>query len=192
MMFLYINFMKKWKILLYVSTILIFLFSSCNEKPDCSKEISHLDSAEIVLDNAKKNLLLVDTNYIRTFYNSTADNLHVIMKKISGDTINKITIMFLSDAYQQSENIFNLLNNIQYLVSAISETKQRISNLKHDLNKNLIEKTKFSEYVVSEMNISKKIYDTVNNVVIKTKSSITKLDSLKAQITALADSLILK
>ena len=100
--------------------------------------------------------------------------------------------MLLSEAYRHSGNIRILLNNTKCLINAIDETKQRISNLKHDLNKNLIEKNKSAKYVVKEISASEKIYATAADIIEKTKSSVIKMDSLKTQIIALADSLTLK
>lgn len=97
--------------------------------------------------------------------------------------------MFLSDAYQQSGNILNLLDNKKHLERVISEGQQRINDLKHDLTEDLIEKNKSAEYIVNEMNVSRKIYEAVSQAIEKAKSSATKLDSLKTQIIALADSL---
>jgi len=100
--------------------LLVFIFS-CKQKTDYSKEISRLDSAGIVLAEAEKNLLSVDTSTLRSSYNSVSENLHSIIKKISKDTVKKKTAMFLSDAYQQSGNILNLLGNKKHLERALRE-----------------------------------------------------------------------
>ena len=114
------------------------------------------------------------------------------MGKLSKDTVKKKTALFLTDAYQLSENISNLLSNKKFMERAISESMQRISDLKHDLNENLIEKNKSDEYIVHEINASKKIYETVNKAIEKAKSSSGKLDSMKTQIAFFADSLNLR
>lgn len=97
--------------------------------------------------------------------------------------------MFLSEIYELSGNILNLLDNKKLLERAVKESKQRISDLKHDLNENLIEKNKAAGYVVNEMSASHKIYEAVNKVITNAKTSVKKLDSLKTEIVHIADSL---
>ncbi|MBI4947839.1 MAG: hypothetical protein HY840_15725 [Bacteroidetes bacterium] len=166
----------------------ISLFS-CKQKTDYSKEISRLDSAVAVLAGAEKNLVSVDTNKLRTSFNSTKNDLQTIMEKISKDTVKKKTAMFLTSAYKQSENIINLLNNKNFIERAIHESQQRINDLKHDLNANLIEKNKSAKYLVHELNASGKIYDLATNSLEKAQSASAKLDSMQTKITFLADSL---
>ena len=167
---------------------LLFLFS-CKQKTDYTKEILRLDSALTVLTGADKILSSVDTSELRTSYNSTAKDLHGIMEKLSKDTVKKKTAQFLSDAYERSGNILNLLSNKKFLERAIVESKQRISDLKHDLNENLIEKNRSAEYIVHELNASGKINDMVSQVIERAKLSSVKLDSMKARIIFIADSL---
>ena len=168
------------------------LFFSCKNKTDYSKEIFRLDSAKVVLLSAEKNLLSVDTSMLRSSYNSCAENLHSIMENFSKDTVKKKTAIFLSDAYEQLGNILNLLDNKKYLERTIMESQQRISDLKHDLTEDLIEKNKSAAYVVNEMNASQKIYEAVSKAIEKAKNSTTKLESLKTQISFIADSLKVK
>jgi cell division septum initiation protein DivIVA len=114
------------------------------------------------------------------------------MEKLSKDTVKKKTATFLTDAYEQSGNISNLLNNKKYLERAMKESGQRISDLKHDLNENLIEKNKSAEYIVHELNASGKICDVVNKAIERAKTSSAKLDSMKTRIIFIADSLKLR
>ena len=111
------------------------------------------------------------------------------MGKISKDTVKKKTALFLSDAYEQSGNILNLLGNKKFLEKAINDSKKQIDDLKHDLNENLIEKNKSDGYVVNEINASRKISDAANKAIEKAKTSVAKLDSMKTRILFLADSL---
>ena len=169
--------------------VVIFSLHSCKQKTDYTKEISRLDSALTVLTGADKILSSVDTSTLRISYNSTANDLHGIMEKLSKDTVKKKTAQFLSDAYERSGNILNLLSNKKFLERAIAESRQRISDLKHDLDENLIEKNKSEEYIVHEFNSSGKIYETINKAIERAKSSSLKLDSMKTQIIFIADSL---
>lgn len=178
--------------LLPIACCLFAVLPSCKQKTDYSKEISQLDSAEIVLTKAEKNLLSVDTNTLRSSYNFAKEKLQLISEIISKDTIKKKTAIFLSDIYVHSGNILNLLDNKKYLERAVKESQQRISDLKHDLTEGLIEKNKSAEYIVNEVNSLEKIYEAVNKAIEKAKSGATELDSLKTQIIALADSLNLR
>lgn len=166
----------------------IIAFQSCKQKTNYSKEIIRLDSAETVLAAAAKNLLSLDTSRLRTSYYSAEEKLRLISEKIFKDTVKKRTAMLLSDAYEQTGNIRNLLDNKKQLERAVSEGQQRMKDLKHDLSEDLIEKNKSAAYVVNEMNASQKIYEAVNKTIEKAKSSVIKLDSIKTQILFLADS----
>ena len=171
-------------------SIVYFLlaFSSCKNKTDYSKEISRLDSAVAKLKEAEKVFLSVDTNSLKNIYNSSQEKLHLITDKISKDTVKKKTAMFLSEAYSHTGNLHNLLENKKFMERALKDGEQRISDLKHDLTEDLIEKNKSTEYIVNELSASQKIYDVVNKAIKNAKSSSSKLDSMKTQIIFLADS----
>lgn len=179
---------RNWKFV-FLFSIFYYLFSSCEPKPDYSAEISQLDSAGALTEEAEKILFSSDTHSLRTAYNSTAQNLNNIIQKLAGDTVKKKMGIFLTDAFQQSGNIINLLDMSDYLKKSVTESEQRIKNLKHDLLKNLIEQDRVREYVEHEIVASKKIHGLVTNSVARAKLSAAKLDSLKTKIIALADSL---
>ncbi|MEK6616958.1 MAG: hypothetical protein AABZ32_12790 [Bacteroidota bacterium] len=168
---------------------ILLAFSSCKNKTDYSKEISLLDSAVVKLKEAETFFLSADTGSLRSVYDFSQEKLKMISEKIAKDTVKKKTAVVVSDAYQQSGNIRNLLDNKKYLERAIKESQQRISDLKHDLTEDFIEKNKSTEYILNEMNASQKIYETIRKAIEKAKASATKLDSLKTQISFIADSL---
>lgn len=170
----------------------LLFFSSCKQKTDYSKEISRLDSALVKLKETEKNFLSSDTNSFRSVYNFSQGKLHLISEKIAKDTVKKKTAMFLSEAYEYTGNLQNLLDNKKFLERAMNEGQQRINDLKHDLTENLIEKNKSAQYIVNEINASQKISDAVNKAIEKAKSSSMKLDSLKTEIIHIADSLNLR
>ena len=167
----------------------LLTFSSCKQKTDYSKEISRLDSAVVKLKETEKVFLSVDTNSLKNIYNSSQEKLHLITDKISKDTVKKKTAMFLSEAYSYTGNLQNLLDNKKFMERALKDGEQRISDLKHDLTEDLIEKNKSAEYIVNELNVTQKICDVVNKSIENAKSSSAKLDSMKTQIIFLADSL---
>ncbi|MBI3503088.1 MAG: hypothetical protein HY063_14980 [Bacteroidetes bacterium] len=178
--------------LLLTAYCLLAFFISCKQKTDYSKEISRIDSANNILAETEKVLESADTNSFRANYNSSFLQLHSIYEKLAKDTINKKTAMFLSDASECSGNILNLLDNKKYLERAIKESEHRISDLKHDLKEDLIEKNKSQEYIVNEMNAAGKISNVIQRTIEKAKIASAKLDSMKTQITFLADSLNLR
>ena len=116
----------------------------------------------------------------------------MISQKLSGDTVRKKAALLLSDAYEQEGNLSNLLENNKYLHRAVMEGMQRISDLKHDLAEDVVEKNKAAEYIVNELNASQKVCEIINNTIAKAKKSSIKLDSLKTKIIFLADSLTSK
>lgn len=179
---------RNWKFV-FLFSIFYYLFSSCEHKPDYSAEILQLDSAEALDEEAEQILLSSDTHSLRATYNATAQNLQSIIRKLAGDTVKKKMGVFLTDAFQQSGNIINLLDMSRELEKSITESKQRIKNLKHDLSKNLIENAQAEGYVVHEIAASRRIHQLVTNSVTQAKLSAIKLDSLKTKIIALADSL---
>lgn len=175
--------------ILPITCCLLVALSSCKQKIDYSKEISRLDSASTALIGTEKTLLEVDTSKLHASYKTITEDLHGLSEKLSGDTVNKRTALLVTLAYEQAGSIHNLLENKIYLERAMSESKQRLGDLKHDLAENLIETNKAGEYIVNEINSTGKICDAVNRSIEKAKSASSKLDSLKTQITFLADSL---
>ena len=151
--------------------------------------IFRLDSASSALILTERNLLLVDTNNLSKAYDTISSKLHKLTEKLLKDTVNKKTAVLLSISYEETANIQNLLANKKNLTRIITESKQRINNLKHDLKDNLIEENKSNEYVINEINSTGKISYTVNKAIKKAHISFNKLDSLKTELTFLEDSL---
>lgn len=166
----------------------LLAFPSCKQKTDYSKEISSLDSAFVKLKEAENIFLSADTNSFRSVYNFYQEKFHLIRKKISKDTVKKNTAVFLSDTYEQTGNLQNLLDNKKFFERALREGRQRINDLKHDLTEDLIEKNKSAVYVINEITASQKITAAVNRVIEKAKTAAAKLDSLKTEIVQIADS----
>ena len=174
---------------LIVVYVWIFFFTSCKQKTDYSKEITSLDSALVKLKKAELQFLSADTVSIQGSYEFTKEKLHEIAEKLSKDTVKKKTATLLASTYEQTGNLQNLLDNKKYILRAINEARQRISNLEHDLKEDLIEKNKSTEYVTDEINTSEKIIQVAGNTFEKAKCSVLKLDSLKTPIISLSDSL---
>ncbi len=178
--------MKKLCLLLTAYCLLVI---SCKQKTDHSHEISRLDSASAITESAEKFLLSVDTVSLRATYNIVQQDLNTIMTKISSDTVQKKTALFLAEAYDQVGSIINLLSNKKFLEKAMNDSRKQISDLKHDLAEDLIEKNKSGAYIVNEINASAKISDATNRAVQRAKEAVVKLDSLKTRIVSFADSL---
>ena len=174
--------------LLFIAYFLL-AFPSCKQKTDHAKEIARLDSAAVLLKEAAKVCSSVDTSALRASFLSAKEKLQLIRQKIASDTLEKKVVLLLSEGYEHAGNLMNLLDNKKYLARAIGEGEQRIGDLKHDLAEDLIEKNKAGEYVVNEMKASLRISEIVNKAIENAKTSERKLDSLKTEITHLADSL---
>ena len=172
-----------------VAYCLLAVSFSCKQKTDYSKELYSLDSASVKLKEAEAIFLSADTGSFRTAYIFSKEKLAVISEKITKDTLNKSAALFLSDAFEQTGNVRNVLDNRLFLERAIREGQQRISDLKHDLEADLIDKNKSAEYIVNEVNASKKVFEMVNRTIANAKTSAARLDSMKTEITHLADSL---
>ncbi len=175
--------------LLLTSYCLLVFTSSCKPKTDYTKEIARLDSAATALKNAEINFISADTNAFRSAFAFSQKKLQFISEKVSKDTVKKKLAILLSDAYEHTGNLQNILENKKFLQRALTEGRQRINDLKHDLAADLIEKNKSLEYVVNEIESSRKLSEAANKTVEKAKTAMLKLDSLKTKITALADSL---
>ena len=172
-----------------IACCLFIVFSSCKSKIDYSKEISQLDSAETRLKATEKVFLAADTTSLRSAYDSAQKKLNSIGEIISKDTVTKNTAIFLSAIYEQTGNIRNLLENKNDLKKAVKDSRERISNLKHDLTENLIEQNKSAGYIVNEINASQKVCETADKAIEKAKAAAIKLDSMKTRIEFIADSL---
>ena len=172
-----------------LAIILWAFFFSCKQKNDHSKEIGRLDSALINLKEAERDFFSADTTSMRTSFNFAAGKLHVIANKIAKDTLKKNTVSFLSNAFEHTGNLQNLLDNKKFWERALKESAQKIDDLKHDLKEDLIENNKSQEYIANEINTSKKICETVGRTINKAKSSVVQLDSMKTALIHLSDSL---
>ena len=113
----------------------------------------------------------------------------MISEKIKSDTVNKRSALLLSGCYEANSQLRNLIINKEFFTKAFTESKTRIENLKHDLKESSIEQNKALEYVVHELNASGKVTDPAMGMHKEMTGAILKLDSLKEQLTALADSL---
>lgn len=184
--------MKTRSTLLPATCLLLLLLFSCKQKWDYSGEISRLDSAATELIEAKKHFLSVDTIAVRAKFLFAKEKIHSISENISKDTIRKEMALFLSATYEEIGDMQNLLENKKYLERALDETRQRISDLQHDLKEGLVEKEKAAEYIAAEINTSEKLSGTITTAVNKAKTSFTKLDSLSDRLLFLADSLTKK
>lgn len=171
---------------------LFLLFFSCKQKIDYSKEITRLDSAVAVLTSAEQILHSADTAFLKRTMDSAAVKLSRISEKIKHDTLDKPVAMFLSNAYDHSGNILNFLENRNHLQRAVLESKNRMSNLKHDLAEDLIEQNKSAAYIVSEISAAAKISDMIKSSVNNASVSSAKLDSMQSQIAQFADSIYSK
>ena len=175
--------------LLPAAYCLLAVCISCKQKTNYSGEIARLDSAVVKLIEAENTFTALDTVSLQASSRLFQEKLHTIRDRISGDTVKKITAQFLSYACEQEGNLANLIENKRYFARAIAEGRQRISDLKHDLTEDLIEKNKSAGYIVNELNASQKICETMNQSIEKAKSAAAKLDSMKTRIIFIADSL---
>lgn len=180
------------KLLMPLLGFVLFLFLfSCKQNRDYSKEVAQLDSLAIILAESEKILLSADTLLFKRNLDSFV-SLRSVSGKISGDTIHKAMAMFLLSVYKHSGNILNFLQNKSYLQKAITESKRRISDLKHDLINNLIEQKKAVDYLINETNAASQISEMIKKSIATANSSAAKLDSMRTQIIYLSDSLKLK
>ena len=145
-----------------------------------------LDSTSNVLVSAEKNLLAIDTSYFRASYNSTAQYLSSIKERYFNDTVEENTAIFLSDVYTCSGRIHYLLDSSNSLEGIISVSKRRISDLKHDLEQNVVENNNAKKYVAYELNVAQKTTESIVIAIEKAKLSSIKLDSMKTRIMEIA------
>jgi hypothetical protein len=175
--------------LLCIACIIWLSASYCTQKTDYSRDLSRVDSLSTLLAKSEKMLLQTDTLALHTTYNMLSASLHEISEKISKDTLDKKTAVLLSRAYVHAGHLRTLLENKSYLEKAIQESVQRLSDLKHDLAANLIEKNESVKYMSKEINATGKVCNAVNKTLENAASSGYTLDSLKTEISLLAGSL---
>lgn len=174
---------------LLLFSLFIAFIPSCKQKWDYTKEIVQLDSTSTILQSLEKNLLAIDTGYLRSSFDSAAHYLSTIKEKCFNDTVQKNTAIFLSDVYECSGNICYVLDSSKWLEKIINESIQRVNNLKYDLAQNLIEKNNAKEYVAYELKAANKMSESIVRAIEKANVCCVKLDSMKTQIIFMADSL---
>jgi hypothetical protein len=170
-------------------TVMLF---SCRPKRDYKNEIASLDSAVLVLKNLEATLIAFDTTALKASCHATLSTLNSISPYLPNDTLTSPNALLLSAAYAETKNAENLMDNQSFMLRALSESYHRMNDLKHDLQKNLIEEKKDIEYVTNEINASQKLEEYITTSIKKAKVASIQLDSIQPTMKQWADSILSK
>ena len=175
-----------FRILFFPGIILLFfLTDGCKPGEDHRQEILQLDSALNALASYETKFLATDTSLMQ----AKAQRADSSLQRIGTDTLKRSRALSVMNAFEQVTYLKNLIDNHAFMTRALSEERKQLLDLKHDLDADLIEKNKAGEYVVKELQATKKLTEAVDRMVSKAEKAVTALDTLNQQLDHLADSL---
>lgn len=166
--------------ILFSIPILASVFS-CNSPGRYTKEISLVDSINIILSSADSLLRSVDTAGMEKISLTISAELKIINEK-SSDTLSKDDAV-LFDNYNGVEvvleksysMIFVLLKNLKY-------SQLQVANLLGDLKKNIAEETKVKSIIEKERESAEKIHESSIVLSSAVKENGLLFDSLNARV----------
>jgi len=163
--------------------IIILLFSnSC--KNSHTKEIATLDSLMQVVANAENSLLEIDSVKIQKYADEIMETLHKFKEETKTPPSAEDAELLLN--YRTSAKSFYAFNkNRKYLNEELFLSIQQLSNLKKDLQKNLISEEKAFEYYKTEVMETRKLLDLISMNIKSTQAEIENCQALKPKIDSL-------
>ncbi len=138
-----------------------FLLISCSDSN--SKFISEVDKLGSTLLLAEQSIKVVDTGKIRQFLIKSNENLRFIQENYS-DTMARETALLISDYSASRKSLRMFLENFSDVGREINYSKNQLFALKTDLENNLMEEGKFTDYFASESKSVEKLDDLSKNL----------------------------
>lgn len=175
---------------IYILTAFLYVaLFSCKSKIDYTAEIMQLDSSLTQLESCGSNFTGIDTLRVKNIFDSVSAPMKLLEKNIAGDTLPKSLAEEINDVYRVQNDLSNFIHNQHMLKRAWIENKNRISDLKHDLEASLIEKKIGQDYVFNEIRASSRICQTMSESASKANEALTLLDTKLSRLKFLSDSL---
>lgn len=164
--------------LVVLSTV---LFQACNTSSDHPDKVKTVDSLLSALSEAEKQLRTLDTTSIIARTNSLDSTLNTLMEN-KPDTIDRETGILAERLMTQKRPFDTFRNKKTLFLKQVEYTKEQLSNLSHDLNKNLVPAEKIEEYFATEKRKASDLIETALHTAEGMNKSLVDFDSIHVPI----------
>jgi len=167
--------------------VLAFMASSC-ERTHYKQEIVTIDSLQVRLDTVALMFRRIDTAGISDLSQKFSENLGFVQQAYikKKDTIPKDVALLMSDYRTLKKPATGFYGNYQKAGEELKFSKRQLSDLKHDLQNNLLDSILVQEMLQGEMKAVGSVENSVQDL--KLSSEFTK--AKRAKIEPRIDSLI--
>ena len=172
--------MKKNLLYFFAGLTVLIGVNSCKENI-YQAEVAALDSLVVVLENAEKSMMAIDSVETDKAYTEIISNLKLIQSELK-DTVTREDAFLLSD-YREIRKTLGRFNEVKNkLKSEVPFTREQLSNLSKDLKKGLVPEDKVKEYYMVEFTEAVKLQQEIESMVASVTNSLNKYNRLKPEV----------
>lgn len=164
----------------YLAAVLLLSFFSCRNV-SIDKELRLIDSLEVVIVDAEKQLGQIDINALAEAKKVISADLDVL-KEYYADSLELELVKFLDGYNQINRSLRKYLQANSYLSSEIDYSKEQLTNLRTDLSKNILSVDSFNVYIKVEAIAIKELATTINGKVSSIPGLISRYEESKPRI----------
>ncbi len=176
--------MKKYILILAVCVFII----SCNNNTYNNK-IKSIDSINTKIDTLCKNIISYKDIDFSNRYNLMFGKINTFGKYINNKNLNTNMVIKFNEYANLSKFYKHISNKKDDLLYNLTLSKQQLSYLKHDLQKNLINTDSANVYFNTEKNIAEDLFKETNLFFTEITKNDTIFNLLNKKIDFLIDSL---
>ncbi|PCI95048.1 MAG: hypothetical protein COB15_12600 [Flavobacteriales bacterium] len=167
--------MKKYILLIIVIGLGVISCSNPNEK-----EIGEVNALISIVEETEKSLLSVDTSVVFDAKRQMDKDIAMLNQYI--DTVNREEAFRLDDVLGNKKKIHNLMKNYPEFIKQINFSKNQLTNLKQDLENDLMNKKDFKTHYAMEQEQLMVLNNQINKVVGNIDLAIEKLKSDRPEL----------
>lgn len=139
----------------------VFFLFSCGTRN--AQLISEVEKLEEQLKKAQQSIASIDTSKIGNYLQISTENLKYIQENYK-DTLNKENAFLLSDYSSARKSLKRFSEQYSDVIRELSYTQAQLSALKADVENNIVDEQKFSDYFNAESKSVEKLAELTNNL----------------------------
>lgn len=173
-----------------ITVIIVFLsmFFQCGERTQFTNELAEIDNMLQRLDSLEKNYQKIDTALLKEIQVKVKSDIKNMEQQF--DTLPPDIAFYLSEyAYPLKKQYKRVLQRFPDWKESIEYSRQQLNDLKHDLQKNLIDSAKAFQYLNNEKNFLMSIESEINELGNAAMNYAKTFDSKQQRLYHLVDSL---
>jgi predicted nucleic acid-binding Zn-ribbon protein len=180
--------MAKGKIIFIFSVLaaMTLLFTASCSGPKHPKEIAMLDSLRVKLDSSEAALISIDSAKVTSAIEEVNIDLHEItvrFSKVTKDTVLNREAATNMTKYRSVRKAFNAYKKEHVkLLKDIDYSQAQITNLIHDLEKNMIEEKDVLPFVEKERSEAMKTIQKTGMMVAAVKEMLNRYDETRPKV----------